>query len=240
MNPNKLTKAKEPVTPDLGLREFPRSDPYVPPPQDLAALEARLRRWTFFLSFGFLAALLLTLWVGIYFVDRSSASREDAKSFGTEPALLVRDPDSFAAATHAAHAVGSAPGSKNAAAARSLELVGTLTTAHLYQSYLYLGLLADGAEKGMYPAEEAAKLLDTVTSLLATVDRQLSKLAEMNLASEDKRKLERIKHITNVLRTEAKELRAYWTTGEQEHSKNFHKARAEAWAGISALLEIKK
>lgn len=120
-----------------------------------------------------------------------------------------------------------------------IEVLGGLTAAHLYQSYLNIGLLADAAEDDVYPAEEAKKQLDKVTAMMEAVDKQLATLGQASLKPEDREALEQTRESTALLRTEAKELRAYWDSGDKNQAAKFHKAREEAWAGIKDLLGIK-
>ncbi|TMQ30046.1 MAG: hypothetical protein E6K70_24810 [Planctomycetota bacterium] len=54
-----------------------------------------------------------------------------------------------------------------------LETIGTLTSAHYYQTYLNIGLIADGKARGTYTEADAVKVLESVLSLLKSVDRKL-------------------------------------------------------------------
>src|SRR5262245_54974985 len=69
---------------------------------------------------------------------------------------------------------------KNAAAGKSvkerfLEALGGLSAAHVYQSYLNIGLLADGVESEAYSKAEAEQMLATVGNMIDMADRQLDK-----------------------------------------------------------------
>jgi|SRR5579884_1039291 len=117
--------------------------------------------------------------------------------------------------------------------------LGGLTAAHLYQTYLNLGLLADGVEKEVYTTDQGKKVLEEITGLMDTVDRQLSLVPPAALKADDRKALERIRTVHAQLRTQARELREYWTTDDKEHAEKFQKARTDAWAGIKELLDIK-
>src|SRR4029077_3984034 len=54
-----------------------------------------------------------------------------------------------------------------------LETVGVLTAANCYQTYLNIGLIADGKAKGTYTYQDASNVLDSVRVLLNSVDRNL-------------------------------------------------------------------
>jgi hypothetical protein len=119
------------------------------------------------------------------------------------------------------------------------ETLDSLVGVHLYQSYLNIGVLADATEGEVYTALEAGKLLDRVTALMDRVDRQLGRLEETGKVTDGKA-LERGRRLTALLRSQASELRQYWATDGEEHARRYHKARAEAWAGITEWMGSKE
>jgi hypothetical protein len=119
-----------------------------------------------------------------------------------------------------------------------LSALGSLTGAHLYQSYLNIGLLADGVEGEVYTPDQARKLLATVAGLMDAVERQLARLPSAGLGPAERRHIARTSDVLALLRTQAKELRAYWDSGKKEHAAAFHEARARAWSGIKDLLAL--
>ncbi len=121
---------------------------------------------------------------------------------------------------------------------RSLETMGSLTAAHVYQGFLNIGLLADARESEVYTEAEAEKLLDSVTRMLDTVDRRLARMLDDSMNEEDKEAVEHARQLSGLLRTQARELRAYWQTGDKEHAEKFQKARQQSWSGIQAVLGI--
>jgi hypothetical protein len=121
---------------------------------------------------------------------------------------------------------------------RSLETVGSLTAAHLYQGFLLIGLLADARERDVYTAAEAEKLLDSVVRMLDTVDHRLGQLLDGTLKDEDREAVEKARHLSDLLRSQARELRAYWHTGDRKHVEKFQKTRQESWAGIQTVLGV--
>jgi hypothetical protein len=128
--------------------------------------------------------------------------------------------------------------SGNANGTPLVEVVGTLTAAHLYQTYLNIGLLADATEGEVYTTAEAKKLLDTLNSLLDVVEQKLAQIPESALEPEDRQSLAQTRALAALLRSQSKELRAYWETGEKDHANRFQKAREEAWMGIKDVLGI--
>jgi len=158
--------------------------------------------------------------------------------------LLTMLYHSFSAAKPPAAAASTGEANRPANASevkdRSLETMGNLTAAHLYQGYLNIGLLADARESEVYTAAEAEKLLDSVARMLDTVDRGLARMLEDCLKEEDKEAVEHARQLGGLLRTQARELRAYWQTGDKEHADKFQKARQESWSGIQAVLGIEE
>lgn len=121
-----------------------------------------------------------------------------------------------------------------------VEALGGLTAAHLYQTYLNIGLLADAVEGEVYETAAAKKMLATVAGLTAAVEVQLAVMGKLPLKDDEKITVEQARQITTLLSAQARELRAYWDTGEKEHTARFHKARQEAWAGIKSLLNLRE
>jgi hypothetical protein len=125
-----------------------------------------------------------------------------------------------------------------AAKERFLKALGSLSAAHVYQSYLNVGLLADGVESGAYTKAEAEQMLTTVGNMIDMVDRQLDKIADAGLDADDRQGVKRIQDLTVLLRRQASALRAYWATGEAEQVTRYQQAREAAWTNLSETLGI--
>jgi hypothetical protein len=121
---------------------------------------------------------------------------------------------------------------------RLLETLGGLSAAHLYQSYLNIGLLADAVDNKTYTQAQALEMLTTVVGLMNTVDKQLDRLAKNDLSADDKRDVERIRSISALLRVQVVALRAYWSTGSAQQAVRYHEARDKAWQGLSEVLGL--
>jgi hypothetical protein len=118
------------------------------------------------------------------------------------------------------------------------EMVGVLAGLQVYNTYLNIGLLADGLAAGLYEPADAYQLLGSVVKPLEQVELQLDKLAKHPLSKGDLEAVQRIKKITTLLRQQGKELDAYWTTGKSDSSKKYDAARQAAWKEISSLLDL--
>jgi hypothetical protein len=118
------------------------------------------------------------------------------------------------------------------------ESVGLITGLQLYQTYLNIGLLADGMSEGIYEPKEVFQLLGSVVHPLDRVEKQLDKIAKLKLPKDDIAALARMKKILGLLRQEGKELHAFWETGKPENGKKYEEIRQAAWKEIDALLEL--
>jgi hypothetical protein len=120
-----------------------------------------------------------------------------------------------------------------------LETIGTLSAAHLYQAFLNIGMLADGRAQGTYNEKEAAEVLQTVVTLVKTVDAQLISVTKLELAKEDREAMEQLRKISLLLQQEADELSAFWKSGDEARGSKYQKLREEAWQSLSKVLGIK-
>ncbi len=119
-----------------------------------------------------------------------------------------------------------------------LKALGTMSGAHVYQTYLNIGLLADGVESEAYTKAEAEQMLTTVGGMIEMVDRELDRLAELDLSEAEKAGIEVIQNLTGLLRRQGNALRAYWTTGEREQITRYQRAREDTWKELSELLGL--
>jgi hypothetical protein len=119
-----------------------------------------------------------------------------------------------------------------------LESVGVLTAAHCYQSYLNIGLLADGRAKGIYTKKEASQLLDSVLSVLDSIDRRLAVLGKIDLGKEDHDSLEQMRDLSDLLRRQGKQLETFWDSGKDEDAAKYEDDRKDSWAAISRLTSV--
>jgi len=222
----------------------------------------QLQRWFLGMALGTVAIVALIVGAGVYFVQtlpRQQTPLAERAGPAAQPDAIPAPPATDTGRRPQVSPIPPAPAETRppandtkppitpapaASAERALSLVGTLTGAHLYQGYLNIGMLADAAENELYTDAEARRLLSTIESLLDTVDQNLAKLPADTLEVDDRKKLERSRQLGLLLRTQAKELRAYWETPEKdkelkkEHEVKFHAAREQAWTRLKDLLEI--
>jgi hypothetical protein len=119
-----------------------------------------------------------------------------------------------------------------------LETIGALIAAHCYQTYFNIGLLADGRAKGIYNDRDANKILDSILSILATVDQKLTALDKLALEKEDRASLAQMRELSVLLRRQANDLQAVWDNGREDDAARYESSRKDAWAAISKLLGV--
>src|SRR5262249_6110306 len=120
----------------------------------------------------------------------------------------------------------------------NLEALGGLSAANLYQSYLTMGLLADGVESKAFTVEGAVNTLKLVTSCIALVETKLARLDRLNLEPDDIASLRQIKAVIALMRIQTQALQTYWSTGKAEHGEAYQRARKVSWAGLSKVLGV--
>jgi hypothetical protein len=199
---------------------------------DLAAHSTHMRRWTFLMIGGTLLLAGGFVGVQIYLMKSSSRTRDEGAG-KTPPAWTNQTPLSR---SHPVPTPVVDTPSKSDPHETMLDAISGLTRAHLSQTYLNIGLLADAAEKQVYSFVDANNLLDEINNFIDEVERQFIQLPPSLFKTEEDRKyMEQARSVTTLLRAETKELKAYWATGDVEHAARFQKAREEAGAGIEKL-----
>jgi hypothetical protein len=119
-----------------------------------------------------------------------------------------------------------------------LEAVGGLSVAHLYQSYLNIGLLADAVESETYSDKEAMPFLQKIQELLAGVDKHLDRINKIKLEADDHKALQRLRTISGHLQRQTASLLAYWKAGDEATATRYHEARNQAWGQLKEMLGL--
>jgi hypothetical protein len=118
------------------------------------------------------------------------------------------------------------------------ETIGLLATMQLYQTYLNIGLLADGKAEGVYSAETVSELLGSIIHPLDQVEQQLTKVSQLRLTKEDQETVKVFIKIVQLLRQQGKALVNFWNTGKEEDAKLYETSRTAAWRELSGLLKL--
>ena len=118
------------------------------------------------------------------------------------------------------------------------ETVGLLSGLYVYQTYLNIGLLADGKTERLYDEKAARAVLATVLKPLDTVDQQLGKVAQLAETPGNRQTVERLRFIVALLKRQGQELIAFWDNGQPAAGGRYEATRQEAWKQIDALLSL--
>jgi hypothetical protein len=167
--------------------------------------------------------------------DPETPATKPAK--GTTPSVVLNPQAPPAFASGAAKKPVDSPAAAGAKE-RYLEALGSLTAAHLYQSFLNIGLLADAVESEQLEVGEARKTLANITRFMTLVDTQLDQVAKTDLDPNDLNALQNIRKQAGFLRAQSSALQAYWESGAARDVERFHEARKQAWTGICATLGV--
>jgi hypothetical protein len=124
--------------------------------------------------------------------------------------------------------------------AQLTETVGLLSGLYLYQSYLNIGLLADGKAEKLYDDKAARSVLDSILNPLETVDKQLEKIGKQARSGADRDAVDHIRIMVDLLRRQGKELKLFWDSGRPEDGTRYEATRQEAWKQISSTLGFDK
>lgn len=240
----------------------PTPRPVDPREEMMAGQQALLRRWIQILVFSTVAALAIIIGTAFFFLQQVKGqlqtSRENSgpadkterpapnKNEGAPPDKIAKDdkranpPDKKKETPPVSPKVTQEPEKPETAHDRFMSALGNLTGIHLYQAYLNIGLLADCTEGEVYTTDEAQKWLERTVAQLEAVDKQLDALAKSDLDGEEKQGIEKCRQASALLRTQAMELREYWKNSDKDQAMRYHKARDNAWAGVSDVLQIPK
>ncbi len=119
-----------------------------------------------------------------------------------------------------------------------LLLIGSLASSHVYTTHGYIGVVADNAQKDLYPPQRVDELMQEVAVFSDSLTVQLKTLQNSDLTPEDAKAVQEIIEIYALLKKEADSLRAYAKDKTEAHGAEFHRQRAEAWTRVAKLLEI--
>src|SRR5260221_10881656 len=117
-----------------------------------------------------------------------------------------------------------------------METVGLLSGLYLYQSYLNIGLIADGKAEKVYDEKAARSVLGSVVTPLDVVDKQLAKVGKAARAEADRDAVDKLRQIVTLLRQQGRDLTAFWDSGRPEDGAKYETTRREAWKQINAVM----
>jgi hypothetical protein len=119
-----------------------------------------------------------------------------------------------------------------------LYLIGALGGAHVYTTYAYIGVLADGLSKELYEAEQTKTLLGEVVSVSDSLVKNLTRVRDGGLSESDTAAINNMIEIYQLLQNEAKAAIAFTDSRTAEDAQKFEEARTTVWPKISDLLGL--
>lgn len=125
---------------------------------------------------------------------------------------------------------------------QALETIGSISGGMLYNTYVSIGVIADGFHDKVYDAEYTRALMDEQITLIASVDSSLMKLEQSGFLTDtsDIRYLKEIRIAFGYLSNEAYYLKLYANDSSDSNADNFQYYREKAWKLIAVLLDIKE
>jgi hypothetical protein len=145
--------------------------------KELAGRAIRLRRWTGRLIGVAALAVLLTVGVIAYSLNRVAVAPIAQPKEPESPAAEIKPPVESAPPVAPKFAPLVVPANAQAkpvsAKTDVLEVLGALSATHLYQSHLNVGLLADSVESGSYTIAEAEESLKPVVDMMKLVEARV-------------------------------------------------------------------
>ena len=122
--------------------------------------------------------------------------------------------------------------------AQLTETVGLLSGLYLYQTYLNIGLLADGKAERVYDEKAARAVLATVVTPLDAVDKQLAKVGALAQTEADRQAAARLRQLVGLLRQQGQQLVTFWDSGKSADGARYEATRQEVWKQLNALLGL--
>jgi hypothetical protein len=228
------------------LRKYPQATPPGSPEQ-LSEQCDHWRRRTYWLTAVAVTIMAASATAVVCAINEARAAR--ALIARTAPPAIDAEPQLLPVAAPAVAGVPVAPPEKLAGMKlpppklnasqkeRFLEALGALSSAHLFQSYLNIGLLADGVESEAYTTKQAEETMRSIENMMDQVDAQLGKLTKTTLEPDDHAALEQIKAVAVMLRLQAKFLQDYWKSGDQADAERYHEVRNAAWKALGKIMQ---
>lgn len=121
-----------------------------------------------------------------------------------------------------------------------LYLIGALGGAHVYTTYAYIGVLADGLSKELYKADQTKELLSEIVSVSDSLIKNLGRVSAGGVSAADSTAINNMIDIYKLLQGEAKAAIAFTDSRTPEDAEKFDAARKAVWPKIADLLGLEK
>ncbi len=119
-----------------------------------------------------------------------------------------------------------------------LYLIGALGGAHVYTTYAYIGVLADGLSKQLYTDEQTKELLAEVVTVSDSLVKNMERVRDGGLSEGDTEAINGMIEIYKLLKDEASAAIRFADSRSVEDAEKFDQIRTTVWPKISALLGL--
>jgi len=119
-----------------------------------------------------------------------------------------------------------------------LYIIGSLSGAHVYTSYAYIGVLADGLSKELYTVEQTKTLLGETITVNDSIVKNLTRVRDGGLSPADTESVNNLIEIYKLLQDEARAAIEFTDTRTVADAEKFENARKTVWPRIATLLGI--
>ncbi|REJ90793.1 MAG: hypothetical protein DWQ29_06285, partial [Planctomycetota bacterium] len=109
---------------------------------------------------------------------------------------------------------------------------------HVYTTYAYIGVLADGLSKELYPDEQVIELLGEVSAVSESLIKNLEQVKRGELSPSDEAAVDDMIAIYQLLAQEAEAAAKFTKSRAVEDAERFDEIRTTVWPKISTLLGL--
>jgi hypothetical protein len=110
--------------------------------------------------------------------------------------------------------------------------------AHVYTTYAYIGVLADGLSKELYTDQQTKELLGEVVTVSDSLIKNMERVRDGGLSEADTQAINSMIEIYKLLKDEANAAIKFTDTRAVEDAEQFDQIRTTVWPKISALLGL--
>ena len=133
--------------------------------------------------------------------------------------------------------VGGTDTASSSAEEVQLQAIGSLAAAHIYTSYGYVGVTADGLVAKTFTAKQVIELMSEVDDMLTMNMEALQKVSS-SVSGDDRQFVDDLINIYQMVKKETMALTTYARTEKAEDAAAFEKSRKSIWPYLKQTLGI--
>ncbi|MGE3806751.1 MAG: hypothetical protein AB7K24_18950 [Gemmataceae bacterium] len=128
------------------------------------------------------------------------------------------------------------PAARKSDRQKLIEIVDTLTATNLYQTYMTLGLIADGRVSNSYSQEETLAMLKALADTVDAADKQLNRLTRITLTQEEQARFTELTQVSTLLKQQGAALVNYVQNNNPRALEEFQRIRLRTGERVATLL----